>query len=255
MSHLSKFPDVFHIDTNVVRLSPELEGMNVTERSRSVAKVLHCLRDNSIITGWRDELYPVVSSFYEPAVLLIERAAASFFGIKAYGVHINGFVRLPDSNEIELWVARRSSTKPTWPGRLDHLVAGGQPHGVSLMENVVKECQEEAGISPELARQAKPVGAVSYTSIVPSGLKRDVLFCFDLELPLDFTPVPNDGEVEEFFRLPLQQVADTIAEGEDNFKDNCNLVIIDFLIRHGALPCDMPGYLDLVRGVRLGDCS
>lgn len=177
MSHLSKFPDVFHTDTNVIRLSEELDRMDVTERSRSVANVLNGLRNDGIITGWRNELYPVVSSFYEPAVLLIERAAASFFGIKAYGVHINGFVRLPDSNSIELWVARRSTTKPTWPGRLDHIVAGGQPHGMSLMENVIKECQEEAGISPELSRHAKPVGAVSYTSIVPSGLKRDVLFC------------------------------------------------------------------------------
>lgn len=29
------------------------------------------------------------------------------------GVHINGYVRLPDGG-LELWVARRSRTKPTW---------------------------------------------------------------------------------------------------------------------------------------------
>ncbi len=60
----------------------------------------------------------------------------------------------------------------------------------SCMENVVKECEEEASIPPELAARAKPVGAVSYTSLQPAGLKRDVLFCFDLELPVDFVPQP-----------------------------------------------------------------
>lgn len=60
----------------------------------------------------------------------------------------------------------------------------------SCMENVVKECEEEASIPPELAARAKPVGAVSYTSLQPAGLKRDVLFCFDLKLPVDFVPQP-----------------------------------------------------------------
>lgn len=35
----------------------------------------------------------------------------------------------------------------------------------SCMENVVKECEEEASIPPELAARAQPVGAVSYTSL------------------------------------------------------------------------------------------
>lgn len=47
----------------------------------------------------------------------------------APGVHINGYVTLPDGSK-ELWVAKRSSTKPTWPGKLDHIAAGGQPHGL-----------------------------------------------------------------------------------------------------------------------------
>ena len=33
--------------------------------------------------------------------------------------------------------------KPNWPGKLDHIVAGGQPYGISVMENVIKECEEE----------------------------------------------------------------------------------------------------------------
>jgi hypothetical protein len=60
---------------------------------------------------------------------------------------------------------------------------------------VVKECGEEAGIPEHLARQARPVGYVSYASMQPEGLKPDVLFCYDIELPRDFVPRPQDGEV------------------------------------------------------------
>lgn len=48
---------------------------------------------------------------------------------------------------------------------------------------VTLECQEEANVPPELARRAIPTGAVSYEAIYNGGLKRDVLFTFDLHLP------------------------------------------------------------------------
>lgn len=35
------------------------------------------------------------------------------------------------------------------------------------------------------------MGAVSYETVSAEGLKRDVLFCYDLELPADFQPVPQ----------------------------------------------------------------
>jgi hypothetical protein len=66
-----------------------------------------------------------------------------------------------------------------------------QPHGLSPAANVVKECGEEAGIAPDLAARAVPVGAVSYEALQPAGIKRDVLFCYDLRLPLDFVPAPQ----------------------------------------------------------------
>lgn len=67
--------------------------------------------------------------------------------------------------------------------------------GISCFDNVQKECWEEAGIPKTLSSQAKPVGAVSYAAMQTGGLKRDVLFCYDLELPLDFVPVPQVGVV------------------------------------------------------------
>ena len=60
------------------------------------------MREEGVITGWRDELYPVTSGFYASPVMLIERAAATHFGIKAYGVHINGYVKVVGGREA-LW--------------------------------------------------------------------------------------------------------------------------------------------------------
>jgi len=119
---------------------------------------------------------------------------------------------------------------------------------------MVKECAEEASIPEQLARQCKPAGAVSYSQLQASGLKRDCLFVYDLELPADFQPQPGDGEVESFELLDIDKVAKIISETDD-FKDNCNLVIIDFLIRHGVLKPESRGYLDLLSGLRQVDCS
>ena len=88
--------------------------------------MLQELREDGALTGWRSESYPVLTSFHSEPLALVERAAAVHLGIKAYGVHVNGYVRSPSG--IELWVATRSKDKPTWPGRLDHIVAGGQVH-------------------------------------------------------------------------------------------------------------------------------
>src|SRR3546814_6309943 len=80
------------------------------------------------------------------------------------------------------------------PGKLDHLVAGGQPYGLGLMENVVKEAQEEASIPADLAARARPAGALRYLCERSEGLRNDVVFSFDLELSAGFVPQPNDDE-------------------------------------------------------------
>jgi Domain of unknown function (DUF4743) len=146
-------------------------GDTYESRTAAVSTVTQRLRENKIVTGWRDELYPIAQSFYEPAVFAMERAAVPYLGALEYGVHMIGLVLPPTdlSNSqtppppVQMWMARRSATKSKYPGMLDHIAAGGQPLGLSLTENVVKECWEEAGIPPEISRAAmRPAGAVSY---------------------------------------------------------------------------------------------
>ncbi len=61
-------------------------------------------------------------------------------------------------------------------------------------------------------------------------------------------------QVENFTLMPVAEVAKLVSETTE-FKLNCNLVIIDFLIRHGFVTPDSPGYLELVAAMRKGDCS
>ena len=243
---LREFPKLFRISEAAVDLDPGLAGFE--QRSQAVAEALLALKAEGLVPGWRNEPYPVGSDFYAPPLMQMERAAVPLFGVRAYGVHVNGFVGSGD--DLQLWVGKRAANKQTAPGKLDHLVAGGQPMGLSLMANVIKESAEEAGMDSALARRARPVGFVSYITERSEGLRNDICFAYDIALPESFVPHNTDGEIESFSLWPIAEVRKRMAETED-FKFNVALVNIDFLIRHGHLSPDEPGYVDLVEGLRL----
>ena len=48
---------------------------------------------------------------------------------------------------------------------------------------------------------------------------------------------------------PVERVMETVADTAD-FKFNCNLVCIDFFVRHGLIDPESADYLDIVRGLR-----
>jgi 8-oxo-dGTP pyrophosphatase MutT (NUDIX family) len=256
LPHFSKHPDVFTVGDGALSLTAAVVALDLHGRTAAVAKVTEELKNSKVITGWRGELLPVVATFNGSPALLMERAAMPLFGFKAYGVHVTGFVRDTTTGDVShMWVARRSKTKSSYPSYLDHIVAGGQPYGISPAENVIKECGEEANIPADLAAMAKAAGAVSYMFIEKNGrLKRETLFCYDLELPTTFTPTPVDGEVESFELKPLTWVLATVAAGgASGYKPNCNLVVIDFLIRHGIISPENEDYLPLLSSLRLTD--
>ncbi len=227
---LCEWPNVFVVSNDAVELATKLDTFTV--RSEAVAKVLSALADRGVLSHLHGEQYVVTATTREQGLFLIDRAAATCFGVRAFGQHINGFVR--SEQGIELWVAKRSADRHHFPGKLDNLVAGGLPHGITLQENLKKECWEEAGIPPELAAAAQPVGAVTYNAETAQGYKPDTLYCYDLELTADFQPQCTDGEVESFSLWPIEKVMQTVRDTNE-FKPNCNLVIIDFLIRHGVI--------------------
>uniref|UniRef100_A0A803MQ49 DUF4743 domain-containing protein n=1 Tax=Chenopodium quinoa TaxID=63459 RepID=A0A803MQ49_CHEQI len=165
--HLRRFQDVFLFPQDVlhnghfdwyITLHPELKSPE--DRTSAVANVINCLGEELIpvecllryCLTWSDkfkvpsadlplldvlELFPVTSCFGTRAFFSLERAAAPYFGIKAYGVHMNGYVE--KEGQKFLWLGKRSQAKSTFPGMLDHLVAGGLPHGIPCGENMMKE--------------------------------------------------------------------------------------------------------------------
>jgi 8-oxo-dGTP pyrophosphatase MutT (NUDIX family) len=215
-------------------------------RSEAFAVVSADLERRGLVSHLHGERYPVLTDVGKPHFLM-DRAVAPYFGIRAFGQHMNGFIRREDG--LHLWVARRSQSRRVEPGKLDHVVAGGLPWNIGLEDNLRKECWEEAALPAEIADRARPVGIVSYCRDSHRGLKPDTIYCYDLELPADVTPRCNDDEVESFRLLPAAEVM-RIVETTDAFKLNCNLVIIDFLIRHGLLTPAHPDYLAIAAGLR-----
>ena len=131
-------------------------------------------------------------------------------------------------------------------------MAGGQPADLGLYENLLKECEEEAGISGKLAARAVSAGFVSYVMDTPRGFRPDVVYVYDLELPGHFTPQNSDGEVDEFYLWPVHRVME-VVRNSNSFKLNCALVVIDFLIRHGCIDPEDPEYLPIIQGLRVAD--
>ncbi|KAL5161188.1 Nudix hydrolase 20, chloroplastic [Glycine soja] len=141
------------------------------ERTSAVGYVVERLGKK--IPSIRNELYPMTSSFSSPIFFSLEHAATPYFGIKAYGVHMNGYVEVH-----------------------------GQKH--------LGECEEEAGIPRSISFKAIPVGAISYLDVDGHRYKRDVEFCYDLKLPKSFLPKNEDGEVDSFKLTSVMQVAEVI---------------------------------------------
>ncbi len=240
---LRRFPNAYAVDDRGVTLL--IEG-DEDALSTVIEETTEHLVAEGLVAKWRHEFFAAAPRWGAAPHFRIDRGAVPFFGIRAYGVHLNGYVRSGET--LKLWVGRRSPTKAVAPDKLDNLVAGGIDHAHGLLETLVKESQEEASLDASLAVRSVPVGAVSYRMAVTHGLRDDVLFCYDLELPHDFRPKNTDGELVAFTLEEASKVIALAREG-DAFKFNVNLVLIDFALRHGLIDADDPEYLDLVTGL------
>ena len=240
---LRRFPDVFAVADD--RVSLVAHG-DVAAVSRAVDAVVDALVVEKRIPKSRSETFDVAPRWDAPVVFRLDRGAVPFFGTRAYGVHLNGYRR--NGSTLDLWVGRRALDKSVAPDKLDNLVAGGIGNGHGLQETLLKEGEEEASIPRNLTSDALPAGAVSYRMESELGVRDDVLFVFDLEIPADFVPKNEDGEIVYFELMPASAVLDRVRTSDD-FKFNVNLVILDFALRHGVLRPDDPEYLDVATGL------
>jgi 8-oxo-dGTP pyrophosphatase MutT (NUDIX family) len=240
---LVRFPKVFAAEPEGVRLA--VAG-DVEAVSGAVDRVVEALVAENLVPKWRNETFDVMPRWGERPIFRLDRGAVPFFGTRAYGVHLNGYCRA--GGRLSLWIGRRAPDKRVAPGKLDNVVAGGIGNGHGILATLYKEGAEEAAIPPALIAEARPVGAVSYRMENELGIRDDVLFVYDLELPPGFVPQNSDGEIAEFALLPAEEVIERVRHTDD-FKFNVNLVILDFALRHGLIAVDDPEYLEVASGL------
>lgn len=237
LEQLLKYPEVFCIKDaeqgkqNIVELNPAFR--DYTERSQQVDRVLKEFRAQGVfvaLKGWRNECYDVKST--TESLLKMDRSATCLFGVRNYGVEINGYVRHPTKG-ICIWLQQRSDTKQTWPGKWDNMVSGGLSVGYGIKETAIKEAAEEASIPSHLIKNLVSAGCVSFFFESERGLFPNTEFVFDLELPEDFRPDNSDGEVQNFQLLPALECLERCFAPD--FKTTSCPVVLDFMIRHGII--------------------
>ncbi|ETW05680.1 hypothetical protein H310_03400 [Aphanomyces invadans] len=204
------------------------------QRTAAMQEVAKALKPET----WRGEAYGAVrDDRHSEPWFRIDRSASTFFGISQFGCHLNGYVRdLSHHNTTSVWLGVRSSTKAIHPGKLDTLVGGGLPWDLSPLENMLKEAEEEAGLTlDDLGRAIRSTGALTYRNDERQGFKHNTMFTFDVELPPSWQPVNTDGEVAGFHLWPMDDVLELLQSQPDEFKPDVCLVLLDFAIRQGHL--------------------
>ncbi|KAL1969932.1 hypothetical protein VTN77DRAFT_7442 [Rasamsonia byssochlamydoides] len=200
-------------------------GGNADERSTVMEQTLLAMREKGrfeVLKRWRHEAFPVYGPNKE-VLLTIERCASPLFGI----------------------------TKQTYGGMLDSTAEGGIASGETPLETLVRECEEEAALPPDLVRKhARAVGMISnfYVRGERAGGETNLLqpechYVYDLPLPPDVVCRQNDDEVEEFHLWTVDEIKQALANRE--FKPNC--IMLDFFIRHGILTAENEkDYIEIV---------
>jgi 8-oxo-dGTP pyrophosphatase MutT (NUDIX family) len=242
-ARVARFARVFNVTPLGIVFAAGLDDPQ--RRTAAMAEVAADLGAQGQLSAWRSELYAVAPEFAGKPWFLLERAAARYFGVETWAVHVNGTVGAGPARRM--WFARRSPTKAIDPGMLDNLVGGGIAAGATVAATLAQEAWEEAGIPPEVAAGARPEGTVTIRRECPDGLQRETIFVHDLELAEDFVPESRDGEAVSHRRVGLGEAARLIGltAGPDVVTADASLVVLDYLLRHGAIASDALALLHL----------
>jgi len=192
--------------------------------SNSLQALAIQMRIGGFIPGWRNEDFAWVDQNGHKYFRL-ERAAFRTFGFRSMATHVNGYTK-----ENMIWLGRRSETKPTDPGKLDNIAAGGISADETPWVSARRELWEEAGVPPQIADDIEPVGRIHMRRPIPGrGFHDEQLFVYDLELPHQFVPTNHDGEVSGFIAVSVAEAAARILA--DEFTSDAAFVTADFILR------------------------
>ena len=115
---------------------------------------------------------------------------------------------------------------------------GSLRSGEKPIDCIVREAAEGASIPESYTREnVRACGTLSYqidrTDDGRGGCQHQVQYIYKIELPENIMPRPFNGKVEEFMLIGLDDVVHALRRGE--FKLNCSITWIAYLVRHGIV--------------------
>ncbi|KAJ6446136.1 NUDIX hydrolase domain-containingprotein [Purpureocillium lavendulum] len=239
------------IDGDVVDIC-RLEFVELCEKNRGilcgVEKWLRKSADYHPLRGLEDHLVGIK----------MPSALRGVFGIVTTGTHLNVYTvkRVDGRPKMHIWVSRRSQNV-TYAGKLDQIVAGAMDPADSMdpLRTLQREAMEEAQLtidvdSRTVTAQGTFVGTIEQGPRISFYDKKDavagseqgqlepgVRFTFDLEVDPSFIPQPSEPDaIAGFFLKPVDDVKRDLRNAE--WKPNCGLVMLDFLLRKGLIRPD-----------------
>ncbi|KAL7552652.1 hypothetical protein ACHAWF_015883 [Thalassiosira exigua] len=285
---ITQLPDKFSAPIEVLRLRIDVEaeknannGSSYThaklfqERTTAFDHVTTHLCSTGVIKRRHSDAYPIypftdatntinnasIEEGKRVVLAHINRSAAPYLGFDSVGVHLHCYVRQKCGGAgggkgafaplRGVWLAKRAPTKSHHPNFWDPTVAGGQPVELSIIDNVVKEAHEEAGVPSEWIKPSNTANApnailsdhtqdpLTITTAKEDGscMKRSLYYSCDLEVPSDWIPTAVDGEVSEFKLYSMSELEDELRFG-NIVRPAMRAVLLDFMVRHGALKGD-----------------
>ena len=126
----------------------------------------------------------------------------------------------------------------TFPGMLDKTVGGSLRLGEKPMDCIVREAAEKGLVPESYTREyVKACDTLSYqmdgTDKGREGGQFQVQYVYEMEAGEGIVLRPNDGEVEEFRLMDLEEVHYALRRGE--FKFNCGMTLMAYLERLGIV--------------------
>lgn len=184
------------------------------------------LDEAGCVRAWRGELLDVVGEGRRLGV--IERGAVRPLGLLTRAVHLNAW--RPDGR---LWIARRSLSKTTDPGLWDTLVGGLAVAGEPLDTSLLRESEEEAGLTIDQLRNRSPLRTIlRMHRRLPEGYQVEDVLVSECVLDGEVQPRNQDGEVDRIEAVTVEEAWELAREG--GFTLEAELVVLDCLLQRAA---------------------
>lgn len=241
---LHDFDDTWQLRDNCLHLNPALTdydsrtaAIDKTFMDLSAKGHIPTLPDYSALGGI--DWFPIYRGQDIDRLAIVKRFYAPYLGIHFKTVMVHGFYN------DRYWAAKRGKIVEGAPGMMDIMVAGAVRHDQTLEEAVLDEGHAEAGVAPECLAKIRPVQELELFYHTDSGfLMNETFYIYEYDTKGEFVPHTNlPLEVEGFQEYSFQDIMIAVQHG-GIFKGQINLVLVDFLMRHGLLTSDHADYAE-----------